>query len=234
MKRLSKDEFIEKSRKIHNDKYDYSLVEYKNNSTKVKIICSKHGIFEQTPNSHLSGKKCYLCDGNIKHTNNSFIEKSRKIHSDKYDYSLINYINSQTKVKIICPIHGVFEQRPNDHIIGKQGCPICNESKGEKEIRNILNENNIKFESQKIFDKCKYKRKLPFDFYLPDYNICIEYDGKQHYKPIDYFGGEKELEKNKIRDKIKNNYCKNNNIKLLRIKYNDNDNIIDKIKNIIN
>jgi very-short-patch-repair endonuclease len=111
-----------------------------------------------------------------------------------------------------------------------QGCPICKESKGEILIREYLEKYKINYKSQFKFKDCKHKRKLPFDFYLPEYKICIEYDGIQHYKPIDYFGGESELNNTKIRDNIKNNYCKNNNINLIRIKYNDN---ITKKLNII-
>ena len=123
-------------------------------------------------------------------------------------------------MKIICPIHGVFEQTPNSHLRGS-GCPICKTSKGELEIQRILYNKNIKYITQYTFDNCKNKRKLPFDFYLPDYNMCIEFDGKQHYETIKYWGGEETLIKTKNNDKIKTNYCKNNNIKLIRIKYNE-------------
>lgn len=117
--------FIEKSKKIHGDTYDYSLIEYINNFTKMKIICKKHGIFEQTSNSHLRGDGCIKCAGLEKMTKEIFIEKSKKIHGDIYDYSLVNYINNKTKIKIICEKHGIFEQKPNNHTIQKQGCPDC-------------------------------------------------------------------------------------------------------------
>jgi very-short-patch-repair endonuclease len=116
--------------------------------------------------------------------------------------------------------NGEFKQLPNDHLSG-HGCPICKNSLGEMKIWNYLTEKNIKFESQKKFDGCKNKRLLPFDFYLPEYNICIEYDGIQHYKAIDIFGGEKEFQKRKNLDKIKSEFCNSNNIKLIRIKYNE-------------
>ena len=102
------------------------------------------------------------------------------------------------------------------------GCPFCKESKGEKIIKNFLIDNNISFEQQKKFDDCKYKLKLPFDFYLSELNICIEYDGLQHYKCIKIFGGEKNFNLIKKRDEIKNDYCEKNNINLIRIKYNEN------------
>jgi len=125
-KRKSTNQFIEESKKIHGDKYDYSLVDYKNNKTKVKIICPEHGVFEQTPLQHLTLKQnCKKCVvDSYKNGRFLFIEKSRKIHGDKYDYSLVNYVNNKTKVKIICPIHGVFEQRPDSHLNG-QNCYKC-------------------------------------------------------------------------------------------------------------
>ena len=214
----NKEIFIKKSKEIHNNKYDYSLVVYENALKKVKIICKEHGIFEQRPNDHLSGYGCIKCSGRYR-KNDEFIINSNVIHDNKYDYSLIKYKNNKTKVKIICPIHGVFEQRPDNHL--HNGCPICKESINEKFIRLYLEENNIKYLAQKSFDDCKNIFKLPFDFYLPDYNTCIEYDGKQHYEPIEYFGGIKTLNKIRNRDKIKNEYCKENNIHLIRIKYNE-------------
>jgi hypothetical protein len=236
LKRLNNVEFIEKSRNVHGDKYDYSLVDYgKNNHNKIKIICPSHGMFEQQPNSHLNGRGCKQCglDSRIKnksHNINIFIEKAKNIHVDKYDYSLSNYKNSYTKIKIICPLHGEFEQIPNAHLQQKQGCPICNSSKGELKIKKLLDKHKIEYLTQYKFLECKYKLPLKFDFYLPKYNTCIEYDGEQHFKPIEKFGGKTGLNKNKKRDKIKNNFCHNNNIKLIRIKYNDS----KKMSNIIN
>ena len=222
-------EFIEKSKIIHN-KYDYSLVNYINNKIKIKIICSEHGVFEQRPDDHLKGFGCHKCSKNYKLTTKTFIEKGNKVHINKYDYSLVEYKDSFFKVKIICPEHGIFKQRPNDHLNGS-GCPLCNESKGEKNIRNILENNNIHFQTQKTFEKCKNILKLRYDFYLPEYNMCIEFDGKQHFEPIKHFGGEKRFKIQQNLDLIKNNYCKNNNINLLRIKYNED--IEDRLKVIL-
>ena len=219
-KRLTKEEFINRSNIIHNNRYDYVLVDYKNNSTKIKIKCPSHGIFEQIPQDHLKGCGCSNCKNVKRLTKEEFINRSNIIHDNKYDYSLVEYKNSSTKVKIICPIHGMFEQIPSKHLI-KQGCPKCKKSKGEKYINNLLKENNINFEIQKSFKNCKNIKTLQFDFYLPEYNICIEFDGEQHYKSVKYFGGERELEIIQKRDKIKNEFCKNNNIKLIRITYKD-------------
>lgn len=212
--------FIEKSFIIHNNKYNYSLVEYKNNKTNVKIICPDHGIFEQTPNNHLNGKGCGKCGKTKKLELSDFLYKSNNIHNFKYDYSLVKFKNVKTKVKIICPIHNIiFEQTPNHHMKGV-GCPICNESSGERKIRIFFEKNNILFKRNKKFTNCKYKRQLSFDFYLPEYNICIEYDGIQHFADIPFWSNN--LVEQIIKDNIKTNYCVENNIKLIRISYLDN------------
>ena len=101
--------------------------------------------------------------------------------------------------------------------------------KEKTKISLFLEENNIKFDRQHRFDNCKYKRKLPFDFYLPKYNICVEYDGIQHFESIKYFGGDKKLKYTKINDEIKTKFCNNNKIRLIRIKYNqDSSDILNK------
>jgi very-short-patch-repair endonuclease len=157
-----------------------------------------------------------------------FSSNSIKIHGEKYDYSKSNYVNSSTKVDIICPIHGKFDQRPKDHIHNKQGCPKCKESKGEKEIRTFLERNGITYTYQKKFESCINKKLLIFDFYLPDNNICIEFDGEQHFKVVEKWGGSDGLKIRQQRDKIKTNYCKENDIRLIRIKYSES--IEEKLK----
>jgi len=218
--KLTTKEFIQKAKLKHGNKYDYSLVDYINSQTKVEIICLEHGIFKQLPNSHLNGIGCPTCGGTKKLTTKEFIQKAKLKHDNKYDYSLVDYINSQTKVKIICLEHGIFEQTPNSHLNGV-GCPICKSSKGEQQIINYLKRNNIKYIKEYKFNNCKNMRPLPFDFYLPDKNILIEYDGIQHFKPFTFFGGVNGLNYRIRNDNIKTEYCKNYNIKLIRIKYND-------------
>lgn len=127
----TQDKFIEEAKAIYGEKYDYSLVEYVNSNTKVKIICNDCGhTFETRPKDFLRHHGCPYCYGNVKSNNEEFIEKAKIVHGDRYDYSLVEYVNSATKVKIICPEHGVFEQTPNSHLQGKK-CPRCalNESK---------------------------------------------------------------------------------------------------------
>lgn len=213
-KKITKDDFIERANKIHGNKFTYLKVIYKNTYTNIKITCEEHGEFEQKPSVHLSGFGCSRCSGKNKLTTEEFIKEAKEVHENKYDYSLVKYKRALSKVEIICFIHGKFLQTPNIHKSGG-GCPVCKESKGEKEIRIFLNKNNIKFESQKKFDGCKNKNHLPFDFYLSEYNICIEVNGRQHYESIDYFGGEKAFESLTKRDNLKIKYCEDNNIPLI-------------------
>lgn len=216
-------EFISKAIEIHGDEYDYSLVEYVNAHVKIKIICKEHGEFEQNPNNHLNGKGCSRCAGKCRSlTTDMVIDDFNKIHNDKYDYSMVNYIDNLTKISIICPIHGTFKQTPAAHK-QKQGCPLCNASKGEDTIKTFLKEHKINFIQQYRFSDCKHIKPLPFDFYLPEYNICIEFNGKQHYEPVSYWGGEDGFKLRKKLDNIKMEYCHKNNIPLITIKYDDND-----------
>ena len=166
-----------------------------------------------------------------KHTQEIFLDMCKKIHGELYDYSDVFYVNVMEKVKIICKKHGIFEQRCYSHLEG-EGCPKCKISKGENFIMEYLNENNIPYMCQKKFDDCKYKTALPFDFYFQDRNLCLEYDGIQHFMSIENWGGEDEFKLRKKKDKIKNDFCKKNNIRLERIKYDED--IEERLKNIFN
>ena len=125
--KLTTQEFIDRARAVHGDKYRYEFVDYKSAHKKVFIFCSEHGLFEQTPNNHLSGKICHKCSGKNK-LSSDFINESRMVHGDRYDYSLTKYVSSKQKVCILCQKHGLFEQIPNSHLSG-QGCPSCGGSK---------------------------------------------------------------------------------------------------------
>jgi uncharacterized protein YbaR (Trm112 family) len=229
--------FTTQADKIHKGKFDYSLVNYKTNNIPVDIICKKHNItFQQTPDNHMSSKFCCpLCCSELKTTNKNsqseFIEKATEIHGNRYDYTNVKYKNNNTTVKIFCNTHQeIFEQRPCDHLHW-QGCPKCNITKGEQRIINFLQKNNIKYKQQKTFPDLKNKnRYYKFDFYLPDLNCLIEYDGAQHFRPVN-FGGisdERALEGHQkvlINDKIKNDYAIKHEIILLRIPYTEFKNI---------
>jgi G:T-mismatch repair DNA endonuclease (very short patch repair protein) len=128
-KKLTKKECVDKGNEKHNFQYDYSLVKYIARNVEIKIICPKHGIFEQLPYNHWMGKGCPKC-ANLKRKNRrrhkfvDFLKLAVRKHGLKYDYSLVNYINNKTKIKIICPNHGIFEQIPYDHFAGKN-CLKC-------------------------------------------------------------------------------------------------------------
>jgi len=220
--RYTNESFIDIVKQIHNNKYDYSLVNYINGRTKIKIKCPIHGIFEQSPMKHLQGQGCPLC-GKIntsmclKKSDKQFIQDAKKVHGNKYDYSLVKYINAYKKIKIICPKHGIFEQTPHHHL-NKHGCPKCKMSTLETEIFTLLEENKINFVWQY---RNKWLGRQSLDFYLPDYNIAIECQGEQHYQKIFYRSkkwNEEKSEKNFNKiiklDNEKYKKCLNNKIVL--------------------
>jgi len=216
------EDFVNKANKTHSDKYDYSKTVYTNNSSKLTITCPEHGDFEQRAQNHLRGDGCPRCSNNKVLSTEDIIEKAIKIHGDKYDYSkVISGNNNNDEITIICKKHGEFKQVIANHL-GGAGCRKCKESRGETKVRVFLEQNNIEYEPQYKFDDCRDINKLPFDFYLPKYNLCVEYNGEQHYKPFKRFGGEKRFISQKRRDKIKKEYCEKNNIPLLIIKHNEN------------
>lgn len=224
------EEWIEKARKVHGDKYDYSKVEYVNNKTKVCIICPIHGEFWQKPNNHLQGDKCPYCFKSVKKTTDQFIQEAKKVHGDKYDYSNVEYIGNKNLVEIICPEHGVFKQTPLYHL-QDHGCLKCNQSHLEKDVENILKQHNIKYISQYTVD---WLGKQSLDFYLTDYNIAIECQGLQHFKVIDHFGGEEGFNYRLDLDKKKNKLCNENNVKIYYvIESKDNVDIYDKMFDLI-
>lgn len=176
------------------------------------------------------GKDCNFFGKNYNKlmTNEQFIQKCILKHGNLYDYSLAKYKSYNDFIDIICEKHGVFKQKPSIHLSGC-GCQKCNNSIGEIIIEDFLIKNNIKYTKQYSFDNCFYKRKLLFDFYLNDLNICIEYDGEFHYKDF----GFNNLNEQIIKDNIKNIFCEKYNIKLLRIPYTEKDNIHKILFNIL-
>ena len=236
-KKYTVEEFIEVANKKHHNFFSYEKVKFISLNDVITIICPKHGPFEQKAINHLHHPSCCPICSDIKkkqnrlYTKETFIEICNKAHNNFYDYTSVNYINSQTKVTIVCPKHGPFEQKANDHMQG-HGCPICKSSKGELKIKHFLDDSNITFIPQYTFEDCRGKvAKLPFDFYLPEYNILIEFDGKQHFT-----GWNNSIEKLKIlqeTDAIKNKYCADNCIRLLRISYKEISLIEEKIKQFL-
>ena len=220
--------FIAKSQLVHK-KYDYSRVIYINAQTPVIINCPLHGDFSQVPMSHVKGVGCPKCglwklSKRFVSNTNEFIRKARKVHGEKYCYIYVDYKNARTKTKIHCPKHGVFYQTPNGHLDGR-GCPQCVETGGERKIRVFLESHEINYVPYKTFKDCRSQLPLIFDFFLPDLNTIIEYDGEQHFKPVDFKGtlSKQQLkmafEKALKNDHIKNTYCSQKGINMIRIPY---------------
>ena len=216
-KKMTENDFIRKSKEIHGDKYDYSLVDFKNVRSKIKIIYNGV-IYEQLGYAHLQGKSPEMV---FKITNDVFIEKSKIIHGDIFDYSLVDCNGSNSKVKLIYK-EKLYKQCLSDHLRGHLPRGIIIDSKGVRDIISILEDRKIKYNREHYYKDCKNVNYLRFDFYLPDYNILIEYDGRQHFEVVDIWGGEEGLKKTKINDNIKNDYCKKNGIPLLRISHFEN------------
>ncbi len=209
------EEFIQKAKEIHGDKYDYSKVNYYNFNTPISIICKIHGIFEQTPSCHMRGQGCPKCAGR-KLTTDDFINEAKKIQGERYDYSLVQYVNNYTPIAIICKKHGVFYQTPYSHL-RPCGCPKCHCSKMELEIQSLLDKLQINY---KLHDRKTLGNSLELDFYIPSLKLAIECQGLQHFKPCAW-GHKNNLEKEEIFNNIKKhdieklNICNNKNIKLL-------------------
>lgn len=226
--RLSLNDVRNRSKELYGNKYYIPEQEIRNNKFFIKIHCNDCGEnFNIIQYAHFRGDGgCSNCA--LKKRTNSIekiIQRSKEIHGDIYIIDENQEIkNNKSIIRIFCKkCKNYFNQKIYDHLNGS-GCPYCRMSRGEIIIQNYLMDHNIKYENQKKFKDCKNIFPLPFDFYLPDYNMCIEFDGEQHFKQIHNWRFEQTL-KNDI---IKTNFCKNNNIDLLRIKYDEN--IIDRLK----
>ena len=173
---------------------------------------------------HFKKSSCWTSDSccTCKMDKDEFISKSIKYHGNRYDYSKVEYKNSHSKVEIVCKKHGSFKQAPYKHI-QKSGCPSCKLSKGILKIINVLENKNIRYNLESSIENCLSRngKLLKFDIHLFDYNCYIEYDGEQHFRPVEVWGGKKSFLEQKERDCIKDNFCKTNNIKLFRISYMD-------------
>ena len=216
--RKKTENFIEKSNKIHEDKYTYDKVNYLSAGDKVIITCPDHGDFEQIANVHLLGKGCPDCGKErsvilMTKTNQEFIEDAVNIHEDKYDYSLVEYVNTNTQISIICTEHGEFNQLPRAHLRGA-GCPNCNRFKTEKLCISI-----IEHLTDHKFIKCRpsFLDGLELDGFNADLQLAIEYNGEQHYKIVDYFhrNGIYDLLTQVEHDKLKKRKCQENGIYLM-------------------
>lgn len=234
--------------KQHN--YDLPLPNqvYTNNTTKYQYRCPIHDlVYEQTWAKHRVGQGCpkcrYIKIAKARRLNINDVYEECKRNS--YDLPVIDqkYCHSSIPIKFICKKHGIYLQAWDNHKQGS-GCPECAnkiaQSSGERFIRDYLIDNGISFEEQKKFPDLKDKNPLSYDFYLPDYNLLIEYNGKQHYQPVAHFGGEKVFKIQQYHDKLKADYAKDNDYNLIEIscKYNTPSRIAkylsDKLKKLNN
>ena len=219
---ITLEKFLEKARDVHGDKYDYSKSKIENYKTKIEIICPLHGSFFQTPNNHLSGKGCKECgiiftlnhiQENYSSNTEDFIEKSKILHGDTYDYSLVDYVNNSTQVEIKCEEHGSFLQSPRDHLRG-HGCHTCGllkarhflgTSKLEEDFVNFIRS----FYSGKVVTSVRDKiPPMKLDIFLPEFNLGIEINGS-------YWHSEKFKDRNYHLRKY--NLCKDKGIRLISI-----------------
>lgn len=221
LKRIPQQEIIKRFTEIHGNKYDYSKILVGRINDKVEIICQidNHASFWQTINNHLKGHGCPIC----RHINQAIsitldqkevIERFINLHGDRFGYGHFVYKGMNEKGEIECFEHGIFLQTPNNHLKG-QGCPKCNYSKGEAALEAIFIKNNIKYEPQHKLPFCNYE----YDFHLPDYGILVEFHGRQHYEPVDRFGGLERFKEQLDRDAKKRSLARDYSTPLIEIHY---------------
>ena len=216
-KTFTNEKFLRIAKEVHGEKYDYSKTIYKKGHLPVTIICRQHGEFQQMPKDHMRGQGCPVCgreksDISRRHTLEEFIEKARKIHDDKYDYSKAVYVTNRTPITIICPKHGEFQQVPHEHLDGC-GCPKCHDSSLERELIRYFDSKRVVYDYQKKFP---WLGRQSLDFYFPDIKVALECQGTQHYEVAEgYMGGERGFRIRQGLDKRKLALCKANGIQLL-------------------
>ena len=207
---------LEKVKEVFKER-GYTLLseEYVNEKAKMKCICPNGHEYETSFSNFNRGYGCPICAGQVV----TYKEVKKAFESEGFVLLSTEYINAITKLEYICPKGHKHSITWNAFKNG-QRCPQCNASKGEKAIKDYLAKNNIEFIEQHRFDDCRNLLPLPFDFYIPSLNLAIEYDGEQHFKLNSCFNKtKKKLREVQKRDNIKTQYCKENNINLLRIPY---------------
>lgn len=232
-KKMTYDEFLSKAILKHGGKFSYDKVDkntFNGSHSIITVTCPKHGDFSIMAKNHLL-YDCNKCSYekralNFRSNTKEFINKARKVHGDKYDYSKVEYITAKKdKVCIICPKHGEFWMLPNDHLNGK-GCLLCSESHLEREVRLSLEKYGIDYEKNKHF---KWLNKMEIDFYLPKHNIGIECQGKQHFG-LGGWSKRYDFEKTFESDKMKNNLCNENNVIIYYLLDKENINLLENFE----
>ena len=201
--------------------YELLSDEYKNENKKIKVRCNKGHEYETRLSSLKEGCRCKKCITHEIAKNKKHSYEYIKNYIEDFGYELLSseYDCDSEKIILKCPKGHIYNTATFASFRQGNRCPICRESRGEKEVKRTLDKLNVKYEQQYKFEDCKIKLCLPFDFYLFDYNILIEYDGQQHFEIVDFYGGLDKFIDTKIRDTIKNEYCRKNNIRLVRIPY---------------
>lgn len=199
---------------------EYTFLDnYVNNMTKIKVRHNKcNSVYKVQPDAFIHGSRCPYCYGNAKPTDAKFKKKIHDLVGNEYVF-LDAYVNSKTKLKVKHNKCGhIYKVQPNSFLNGSR-CPYCNSPKGELIISKILNSLNINYEAQKTFDDLRDNNLLSYDFFIPSQNILIEYQGRQHYDPVDYFGGVSQFKLQQKHDKMKASYARDNNYTLIAVPY---------------
>lgn len=200
------------------DKYVF-LDNYINRKAKLRVKHNKCGnIYKVTPSNFLNGKRCHYCNGSIKKTNTQFKKEIYNLVGNEYIF-LDKYVTNKIKLRVKhTKCSKVYMVNPSNFLYGYR-CPYCNSPKGEAIINKLLKSLGISYEYQKTFDGLKDNQSLSYDFYIPDQNILIEYQGIQHYEPVDYFGGEDKFKVQQKHDQMKSDYAKSHNYNLIAVPY---------------
>lgn len=219
----SPEEFAKEFCKVAGKHY-MQLTAYHRSHEKIKVIHVDCGNkYWVDPDSFVNGgRRCPKCYGNIRKTIKQFREEVSTLTHGEYACVSKYYVNNRTNVEIKHLVCGnKYKVTPHDFVEGNR-CPYCKQSKGERLVQSILEKNGVPYEIQKRFKWCRRENGsyLPFDFYLPNMNMCIEYDGIQHFKSVKYFGGKKKLLSQQDRDNFKNRCCLSKKISVIRVPYN--------------
>lgn len=249
----NKGEFIKKAEAVHGQRYDYSKVKYVNRHVKIEIICEEHGSWIQSPNSHLRGSGCKPC-GYISNREKQRTPNKGASLRDKFpelckewDYDRNEMVPSEVSAGADYRAYWTCQNCENEWQTymycrtgsKKSGCPVCKKSKGELIIVGFLNDLNLNFISQFTFPGCRgIKYPLRFDFAILDkfnnVKLLVEYQGEQHFRPVEHFGGEEGFERLVELDEVKRDFCESTGIRLLEIPYWDKEVIKETIERVLN
>lgn len=247
-RRKALDLFKQQAKEVHGDRYDYSKVDYKNANEKVCIICPEHGEFFMAPSNHIRQKQgCPKCRNikigdSLRSNTENFIKKAEALHpNENYDFSKVEYKGNKEKVLITCPVGHNFYIRPNDFLMG-HSCPECAKKFGISEeqvasnLEKIFGDITRQYKPEWLHSKTSYQS---IDIFLPQYNIGVEYQGAQHFRPSQRFSGENGYKIVYERDVRKYNKCKEHGIKLFYISFERNipqnyiDNVYTSIQDLV-